>query len=77
MAYANNSDTLRQHRDKLLGIALAHAQRSGLGNLKRAEIASEAGVSIGVVSFALGNRAELIDKVMKESQRRGIQLSYA
>lgn len=77
MAYANNSDTLRQHREKLLEIALTHAQRGGLSSVKRADVATEANVSIGVVSLAFGGRQAMLDQVMAAAQKRGIQLSYS
>jgi len=77
MAYSNDSQTLRQHREKLLEIALQHAQRGGLNSVKRAEIAAEAKCSTGTVSFALGSRSAMLDRVMQAAQQRGIQLSFA
>lgn len=76
MSYAPHSDTLRQHRDKLLEIALAHAADGGLRSLNRQRIADEAGVSAGVVSIAFGGRSAMINTVMQTAAERGIALSF-
>ena len=77
MAYATNSDTLRQHRDRLLEIALEHAARGGLGTVKRASLAAEANVSTGLVSAVMGDRATMLDLVLQASRQRGLNLKYA
>lgn len=77
MAYNQNSDVLRKHRERLLGIAMAHAVASGLRSLNRAKIAAEAGVSLGVVSCALGKRDEMTQLVMDTAKLQGVELKYA
>lgn len=77
MAYNPNSDTLRQHRERLLGIAMQHAIATGLRSLNRAKIAAEAGVSLGVVSCALGKRDEMTQLVMDTAKQQGVELKYA
>lgn len=77
MAYAPESDTLRQHRAKLLEIALRHAQKDGILSLNRAKIAAEGGVSSGVVSMAFTNRKGMISAVEQEAQSQGIVLRYS
>lgn len=76
MAYNENSDVLRQHRDKLLEIALRHAREGGLKSVNRDKIAKEGGISLGTVSNALGRREEMLNRVLAVARDRGIELSY-
>lgn len=76
MAYADNSDTLRKHRQAFLSIALRHAKASGLRSLKRAEIAKEAGVAEGVVTAAMGKRDDMMNLVIDAARAEGVTLSY-
>lgn len=77
MAYNPSSDTLRKHRERLLSIALQHAIAGGLRSLNRARIAAEGGVSLGVVSFALGKRDEMTQAVLDAAKSQGLELRYA
>ena len=77
MAYNENGQTLRDHRSRLLAIALQHAVDGGLRSLNRAKIAEAGGVSLGVVSCALGKRDEMTQLVMDTARAQGVELKYA
>lgn len=76
MAYNSNSDTLRKHRERLLAIALTHAKAGGLNSLNRERIATEAEVSLGTVSNALGKRADMMNLVINAAKAEGVTLNY-
>jgi hypothetical protein len=76
MAYNQNSSTLRDHRERLLQIALAHAKAGGLNSLNRERIATEGKVSLGTVSNALGKRADMMNLVINAAKAEGLTLTY-
>lgn len=76
MAYNPTSSVLAEHRTKLLAIALQHAVADGLRSLNRQRIATEGKVSLGVVSAALGPRADMLRLVEDHARDLGISIRY-
>lgn len=76
MAYCPNSSTLREHRERLLRIALGHAKAGGLKSVTRERIAEESGLSSGTVSNALGKRDDMMNLVIDAARAEGVTLSY-
>lgn len=71
--YNPNSAHTAGYRQRILEVALAHAQRVGYKNIKRADIAQEVGLkSVTIVNWAFGTMEELKRQIMLQAIERGI-----
>lgn len=71
--YNPNSARTAEYRERILEVGLAHAQRVGYKNIKRADIAQEVGLkAVTIVNWAFGTMEELKRQIMVQAVQRGI-----